>query len=204
MRSVRAARTGLGRDRSSRRRFGQVGVRFGLDALEVGVPEQLHAGLVDGPDSQHHCPFVLVRVDAEGLETPVQIALECDFRVHPGGSLLAQIARTPATLHEKGCSMKLMGRNAHAQARLHRLGIATAVAVFAALLVAVIGTGFAGAAPRVIVLGAATPAGPSCPTTCQAVGKTTGFQTNITGAKSPFVVTTRGRVVAWSIKTGSP
>src|SRR4029077_3696355 len=112
--------------------------------------------------------------------------------------------RTPATLHEKGCSMKLMGRNAHAQARLRRLGIATAVAVFAALLVAVIGTGFAGAAPRVIVLGAATPAVPSCPTNCQAVGKTTGFQTNITGAKSPFVVTTRGRVVAWSIKTGSP
>ncbi len=100
--------------------------------------------------------------------------------------------------------MELMGRNAHASARLHRLGIATFVAVLAALLAAVIGTGMAGAAPRVIVLGAATPAVPSCPTNCQAVGKTTGFQTNITGAKSPFVVTTRGRVVAWSIKTGAP
>jgi len=34
--------------------------------------------------------------------------------------------------------MMLMGRNAHASARLHRLGIATAVAVLAALLAVVI------------------------------------------------------------------
>jgi hypothetical protein len=56
----------------------------------------------------------------------------------------------------------------------------------------------------VTVLGAATPATPSCPTSCQAVGKTTGFQQNITGSKSPFVVTARGQVVAWSIKLGAP
>ncbi|MGC1815828.1 MAG: hypothetical protein WA696_16955, partial [Solirubrobacterales bacterium] len=30
------------------------------------------------------------------------------------------------------------------------------------------------------------------------------FQTSITGSKSPFVVPFRGRVVAWSIKTGAP
>ena len=42
------------------------------------------------------------------------------------------------------------------------------------------------------------------PNTCQAVGKTTGFQTAITGASNPFVVPFRGRVVAWSIKTGAP
>jgi hypothetical protein len=100
--------------------------------------------------------------------------------------------------------MKLMGPHAHAFARLHKLAIATALAVFAAALAAVIGTGNAGAAPRIIVLGAATPAVPSCPTSCQAVGKTTGFQTSITGSKSPFVVQARGRVVAWSIKTGAP
>jgi hypothetical protein len=54
------------------------------------------------------------------------------------------------------------------------------------------------------VLGAAAPATPSCPATCQAVGKTTGFQTSITGARNPFVASSRGRIVAWSIKTGSP
>jgi hypothetical protein len=100
--------------------------------------------------------------------------------------------------------MELMGQDAHALARLHKLSIATAVAVFVAVLAAVIGTGIAGAAPRVIVLGAATPALPSCPTNCQAVGKTTGFQTNITGTRNPFLNRVRGRIVAWSIKTGAP
>jgi hypothetical protein len=100
--------------------------------------------------------------------------------------------------------MKLMGRKAHPSARLHRASVATAVVVFAIALAAVIGTGIAGAALKVTVLGAATPAVPSCPANCQAVGKTTGFQTNITGARNPFVNTVRGRVVAWSIKTGAP
>jgi hypothetical protein len=100
--------------------------------------------------------------------------------------------------------MRLMGQHAHAHARLHALSIATAVAVFVATLAALIGTGSAGAAARVVVLGAAAPATPSCPTNCQAVGKTTGFQMAITGEKNPFTVNFRGRVVAWSIKTGSP
>jgi hypothetical protein len=100
--------------------------------------------------------------------------------------------------------MKSMGHQAHAQARLHRWSIGTAVAVFVTALAALLVTGIAGAAPRVTVLGAATPAVPSCPTSCQAVGKTTGFQTNITGAKNPFLVSSRGRLVAWSIKTGAP
>jgi hypothetical protein len=100
--------------------------------------------------------------------------------------------------------MKSMGQQAHAFARLHRLAIAFAVAVLAAALAAVLGAGSAGAALRVVVLGAAAPATPSCPTTCQAVGKTTGFQTSITGASNPFVVSFRGRVVAWSIKAGAP
>src|SRR5262245_2131436 len=103
-----------------------------------------------------------------------------------------------------GCSMRLMGEEAHALARLHRLGIVMAVTVFSVALAVLLGTGFAGAAPRVVVLGAAAPATPSCPTNCQAVGLTTGFQTGITGAKSPFTVPFRGRVVAWSIKTGAP
>jgi hypothetical protein len=100
--------------------------------------------------------------------------------------------------------MKPMGQDAHVFARLHRVAVALAVAVFATVLAIALGTGKAGAAARVVVLGAAAPATPSCPTTCQAVGKTTGFQTSITGARNPFAVSFRGRIVAWSIKTGAP
>src|SRR3954453_12105839 len=100
--------------------------------------------------------------------------------------------------------MKSMSQDAHASARLHRLAIAFAVAVFAGVLAAVLATGEAVGAARVSVLGAAAPAAPSCPTSCQAIGKTTGFQTSITGARSPFAVPFRGRIVAWSIKTGAP
>jgi hypothetical protein len=97
-----------------------------------------------------------------------------------------------------------MGYRAQPLARLRRLAVAVLVAAVAAALAAVLGAGSAGAALRVVVLGAAAPATPSCPATCQAVGKTTGFQTSITGARNPFVVSFRGRIVAWSIKTGAP
>src|SRR3954470_14112607 len=100
--------------------------------------------------------------------------------------------------------MKSMSQDAHASARLHRLAIAFAVAVFAGVLAAVLATGEAVGAARVAVLGAAAPATPSCPTSCQAIGKTTGFQTSITGTRNPFVVSSRGQIVAWSIKTGAP
>ena len=100
--------------------------------------------------------------------------------------------------------MRLMGQVAHVLARLHRLGVFTAIAVFAVTLAIALGTGAAGAAPRIVVLGAAAPATPSCPANCQAVGKTTGFQTAITGSADPFVVPFRGSIVAWSIKTGAP
>jgi hypothetical protein len=100
--------------------------------------------------------------------------------------------------------MKFMSPEAHAFARLHKLTVAIAVAVFAAVLAVALATGAAFGAARVVVLGAAAPATPSCPATCQAVGKTTGFQTSITGQRNPFTVTFRGRIVAWSIKTGAP
>lgn len=100
--------------------------------------------------------------------------------------------------------MKSMSHHAHAFARLHRLAIAVAIAVFAGALAAVLATGEAIGAARVAVLGAAAPATPSCPTSCQAIGKTTGFQSSITGANNPFAVSFRGRIVAWSIKTGAP
>jgi hypothetical protein len=94
-----------------------------------------------------------------------------------------------------------MDRDVHLFARLHRLGILMAAAVFAIVLAASIGT--AGGA-KTIVLGAAAPATPACPDSCQAIGKTTGFQTQIGKAQNPFVSPVTGRVVAWSIKLSRP
>jgi hypothetical protein len=97
--------------------------------------------------------------------------------------------------------MHSMDRQVHVSARLHRLGLVMAAAVFAVVLAASIGT--AGGA-KTIVLGAAAPATPSCPDSCQAIGKTTGFQTSIGKTQNPFVSPVTGRVVAWSIKLSRP
>jgi len=97
-------------------------------------------------------------------------------------------SRTPARLH----------------ARSHKVGIAFAAAVFACTVALAAGVGSAVAAPQVNVLGAAAPATPACPTSCQAVARTTGFQTRIGSAMNPFLVPYRGRVVAWTIKLGAP
>jgi hypothetical protein len=99
--------------------------------------------------------------------------------------------------------MESMGADVHAPARLRRLGAFAALLALAGVLV-VLGPGRAVGAAKIVVLGAATPANPSCPESCQAVGKTTGFQTAIAGTKSPFVVPYPGRVVAWSIKLSAP
>jgi hypothetical protein len=96
-----------------------------------------------------------------------------------------------------------MGPVVHAPARLRRLGALAGLLAIVGLLAA-IGPGRAIGAVKLVVLGAATPANPSCPESCQAVGKTTGFQTSITGSRNPFSVKFRGRIVAWSIKTGAP
>jgi hypothetical protein len=97
-----------------------------------------------------------------------------------------------------------MGNKGHVSARLHRLGVLGAAIVFAVTLVIAIGTGSAGAAAKIAVLGTAAPAAPSCPQDCQAIGKTTGVQLAIGKTKSPFVVPYPGKVVAWSIKLSSP
>jgi hypothetical protein len=96
-----------------------------------------------------------------------------------------------------------MGHDVHALARLRRLGALAGLLAILGLLAA-IGPGRAVGAAKIVVLGAATPANPSCPESCQAVGKTTGFQTAIGATKSPFVVPYPGRVVAWSIKLSAP
>ena len=93
--------------------------------------------------------------------------------------------------------MKLMGPELTLSARLHRFGIFAASRFSRPC-----SRSSSGPArrrrPAHRCAGRGDPRRPSCPTNCQAVGKTTGFQTNITGAKSPFVVTVpraRGRLV---------
>lgn len=95
-----------------------------------------------------------------------------------------------------------MDRNVHLFARLHRMSVVVAAVTFTAVLAVAIGT--ATAAPKTTVLGAAAPATPSCPDSCQAIGKTTGFQTSIGKKVDPFVAPVTGKVVAWSIKLASP
>jgi hypothetical protein len=96
-----------------------------------------------------------------------------------------------------------MGSDVHAPARFRRLGALAGLLAIVGLLAA-IGPGRAVGAAKLVVLGAAAPANPSCPESCQAVGKTTGFQTSIGTTKKPFVVPYPGRVVAWSIKLSAP
>jgi len=96
-----------------------------------------------------------------------------------------------------------MDKDVHPFARLHRLSVVLAAVVFSVVLAVAVGTGSAGAA-KTIVLGAAAPATPSCPDACQAIGKTTGFQTSIGKTMNPFASPVTGRVVAWSIKLSRP
>lgn len=81
----------------------------------------------------------------------------------------------------------------------------TAVTVFAAVAAISLATGaFAGG---VTVLGAAAPQKPSCPDindACFVEARVTGFQTKIGSKKKPFVSPFPGKVVAWSIKLGTP
>jgi hypothetical protein len=100
--------------------------------------------------------------------------------------------------------MGFMDTNVHAPARLRTAGVLAALLALGVLLAIALGPGRAVGAAKIAVLGAAAPANPSCPESCQAVGKTTGFQTRIGAAKNPFVVPYPGRVVAWSIKLSAP
>ena len=99
--------------------------------------------------------------------------------------------------------MKAMGPAASASGRPRRL---VALLCAAAMLTALSWQAAmsADAAPKTAVLGAAAPAQPSCPDSCQAIGKTTGFQTTIGKTKSPFAAPFAGRIVAWSIKLSQP
>jgi hypothetical protein len=54
------------------------------------------------------------------------------------------------------------------------------------------------------VLGAAAPAQASCPASCVVEARVTGFQTTIGRTRNPFSAPAHGRIVAWSIKLGTP
>jgi hypothetical protein len=99
--------------------------------------------------------------------------------------------------------MQFMDSRIHALIRMHRLAVGIATVVFTAALAATIATGAAIAKP--VVLGAAAPATPACPgDPCEAIGRTTGFQTMLGKKKNPFAAPSAGRVVAWSIKLSAP
>jgi len=59
-------------------------------------------------------------------------------------------------------------------------------------------------AGRAAVLGAGKPVAASCPENCLVEARVTGFQMQIGQQKKPFTVRSHGRIVAWSIKLGTP
>lgn len=62
-----------------------------------------------------------------------------------------------------------------------------------------------GAAARVVELGAgADTANASCPTSCQAIGRVTGYQGRSAAVRNPFVVGRDGYVVAFTVTLGKP
>ena len=78
--------------------------------------------------------------------------------------------------------------------------IAAAGALLAALACA------APASARIIEVGAtAAQATPTCPSSpCRAVTRTTGYQAKVGDSRAAYVVPRNGRIVAWTIKLGSP
>jgi hypothetical protein len=87
-------------------------------------------------------------------------------------------------------------------AHMRRIYIAVLASLALVLLVPAI-------APATIteigVIGATTPATvPSCPTSCEAVSRTTGFQVKVGSVHNPLAVTRAGTIVAWTITLGKP
>ena len=61
------------------------------------------------------------------------------------------------------------------------------------------------ASARVIELGSAIPStAVSCPANCQAIGRVTGYQGRGGAVREPFVIPRAGRVLAFTIRLGSP
>src|SRR3954470_12180120 len=63
----------------------------------------------------------------------------------------------------------------------------------------------ASAEAKIIEIGQVTdPATPSCPRTCNAVSRTTGYQAKIGPKRGVFTVPQDGRIVAWTIQLAKP
>jgi hypothetical protein len=61
------------------------------------------------------------------------------------------------------------------------------------------------ASARIVEIGGAPDATPTCPTTpCQAVSRTTGYQAKVLKSRSTYLVPADGRIVAWTIGLGAP
>lgn len=61
------------------------------------------------------------------------------------------------------------------------------------------------ASAKVVELGSKIPrAEVSCPTDCQAVGRVTGYQGRGGDARNPYVIPRKGKIVAFTIRLGSP
>jgi hypothetical protein len=87
-------------------------------------------------------------------------------------------------------------------AKMRRISIAALASLALVLLVPAL-------APATITevgfIAATTPATvPSCPTSCEAVSRTTGFQVKVGAVHNPLSVTRAGTIVAWSINLGKP
>jgi hypothetical protein len=86
-------------------------------------------------------------------------------------------------------------------ARRLKLSLISAAIACSGLLA--VGPSTAGA-QSTIILGAAAPARASCPANCLVEARVTGFQNTIGKLRNPFVVPSRGQLLAWSIKLGKP
>src|SRR4051795_4641694 len=75
----------------------------------------------------------------------------------------------------------------------------------AALTVVALLVPAAGAQAKIIEIGQTTdPAAPSCPRTCNAVSRTTGYQAKVGPKRGLFTVPQDGRIVAWTIQLSKP
>jgi hypothetical protein len=63
----------------------------------------------------------------------------------------------------------------------------------------------AGASAKVVELGSKIPSAQvSCPTNCQALGRVTGYQGRGGAVSKPFVIPRAGKIVAFTVRLGSP
>jgi hypothetical protein len=61
------------------------------------------------------------------------------------------------------------------------------------------------ASARIVEIGGAPEATPTCPSSpCLAVSRTTGYQAKVVDSRSTYIVPADGRIVAWTIGLGNP